>query len=92
MVVSLLLAGCGATRARVEEQRLLVDDEELVEREAPRHLARGDRGADPVDGGADLVDVRSGLGIRDGHASTYGLGAERYERSDRQPSVRPSAR
>ena len=54
-----------APRPRVKEQRLLVDDEELVEGEAAgdeRH-----RGADAEDPAGDLVDVGTGLGIGDGH-------------------------
>ncbi len=51
-------------RTGVEEERLVVDQQVLVEAEA---LAVGevDRGVDAVDAVADLVDVGAGLGVGD---------------------------
>jgi hypothetical protein len=51
--------------ARVEEQRLLVDQQVLIEAEgAARDL---DRRVDAIEAGPDLLDARSAGGIRHGH-------------------------
>src|SRR5205814_8551860 len=73
-----------ATRAGVKEERSLVDDEDLIEGEAPRHHRRRHRCADAEDPRGDLVDVGSRRGIGHGHVccrastQTYGVDEVRY--------------
>ena len=58
------------SRVILKQERLIVVDQELIEREATRKIAWRNRGADPVDSVGDLVDSRARVRVRDSHSGT----------------------
>ena len=75
-------------RSGVEQERLLVIDEELVEREPAGHHVGRNRRADPVDAVGDLVDARAG-GKRTGHEGLPDVRVYVPEERDTIPAPRP---
>src|SRR5688572_8739769 len=61
------------SRAGMEEQWFLIDDEILVEREAARAFDH-DRSVDAIDPFSDLMHIRSRLPVRHGHRRLLAMG------------------